>query len=243
MSESTQARPEPQITPTEIGGATYQLLPPLAADEYARLRADIQARGVLVPVEVDEHGDVIDGHHRVAICRELGITNWPKIERTGLSEADKRRHARQLNLARRHLNGAQKRRLIEQQLRDTPQVSNNKLAAGLGVSDKTVAGVREKLEATSEIPKLARTVGADGRSRPAARQPVPTVRADAERKVTAQKPIRRAIFALEDVVGELPDELSCYSDAEIALLLAAVDDLMNFLGRYREQLQRSRGAA
>jgi hypothetical protein len=67
----------------------YQLMPPLSAEEYAALKADIAERGVQVPVEYDEHGNVIDGHHRIQICAELGIAQWPRLVRHGLSEEDK----------------------------------------------------------------------------------------------------------------------------------------------------------
>lgn len=86
---------------------SYQLLPELAADDYDRLRADIAERGVLVPVEVDEHGAILDGHHRRRIADELGI-DCPTVTRTGLAEHEKRLHAVALNLARRHLTDAQK---------------------------------------------------------------------------------------------------------------------------------------
>ena len=46
----------------------------------------------------------------------------------------------------------------------TPEQSN-KIAVELGVDDKTVGAVRRQLESTSEIPKLDRTVGADGKAR------------------------------------------------------------------------------
>lgn len=85
----------------------YQLLPDLPADDYARLKADIAQRGVLVPVELDEHGNVLDGHHRVKIADELGI-EYPTVTRIGLAEHEKRLHAVSLNLARRHLTDAQK---------------------------------------------------------------------------------------------------------------------------------------
>jgi N6-adenosine-specific RNA methylase IME4 len=85
------------------------------------------------------------------------------------SEADKRTHVRQLNLARRHLNQAQRRVLVADELRERPERSNNQIAQTLGVDDKTVAATRMGLEATSEIPKLDRTVGRDGKTRPAAR--------------------------------------------------------------------------
>lgn len=85
----------------------YQLLPELSAEDYARLRADIAQRGVLVPVEVDENGTVLDGHHRQRIAAELGI-DCPTVVRAGMAEHEKRLHAVALNLARRHLTDAQK---------------------------------------------------------------------------------------------------------------------------------------
>lgn len=51
--------------------ADYQILPPLDADAFGALKADIAEHGVLVPVEVDETGAVIDGHHRVRAVEEL----------------------------------------------------------------------------------------------------------------------------------------------------------------------------
>jgi ParB-like chromosome segregation protein Spo0J len=127
----------------------YQVLPPLSEDDFAALKADIAARGVLIPVEYDEEGNILDGHHRVRACRELGISEWPKFIRTGLDEATKRLHARQLNVARRHLTQDQKRALISDQLRDTPERSNRQIARDLGVDDKTVGSVRRDMEATA----------------------------------------------------------------------------------------------
>jgi predicted ArsR family transcriptional regulator len=64
------------------------------------------------------------------------------------------------------LTQAQRRELIAEQLKDTPEKSNRQIAAGLGVDDKTVGVVREGLESTAEIPQLEKTIGADGKSRP-----------------------------------------------------------------------------
>ncbi len=143
----------------------YQVMPPLSANEYEELKADIQARGVLIPVEYDETGEILDGHHRVQICEELGIIEWPRVVRLGLSESGKLTHARQLNLARRHLDREQKRGLIAQQLRETPELSNRQIAESLGVDHKTVSAQREELISTGEIPQLDKTIGADGRER------------------------------------------------------------------------------
>jgi hypothetical protein len=87
--------------------SNYQLLPKLSEEDYQRLRADIAERGIMVPVEVDEDGNILDGHHRMAIAQELGI-KCPTIVRRDMAEHDKRIHAVMLNLARRQLTGPQK---------------------------------------------------------------------------------------------------------------------------------------
>ena len=81
----------------------YQIMPPLTAAEYAALKADIAAHGVQVAVEMDEAGNVLDGHHRVRACQELAIANSPSLVRVGLNEDQKLAHALALNLVRRHL--------------------------------------------------------------------------------------------------------------------------------------------
>jgi ParB-like chromosome segregation protein Spo0J len=145
----------------------FQLLPELDPESFAALKADIAERGVIVPVLVDEFGTIIDGHNRARACRELGLNDYPVETKSGLTETEKRSLARKLNVLRRHLSREQVRDLIGDQLRETPEWSNNRIAGALGVDDKTVAGVRSALAATSEIPKLDRVVGADGKSRPA----------------------------------------------------------------------------
>ncbi len=151
----------------------YQLLPPLSADEYASLEASIVEHGVLVPVEYDEAGEIIDGHHRVAICESLGLVDWPRFVRRGLSEIEKRKLARELNVSRRHLTTAQKQAVIADQLRDTPSISSRAIAAMLGVDHKTVGTVRRKLEKGGEIPHHEDVEGRDGVKQPA-RKPIKT---------------------------------------------------------------------
>ena len=79
----------------------YQFDDPLTPEEYQRLKEDIRERGVQVAIEFDDNGDVLDGHHRLKICKELGITDYPTVVRRGLSEKEKRQHARRSNLVRR----------------------------------------------------------------------------------------------------------------------------------------------
>jgi len=80
-----------------------QVLPTLSGEEYQALKADIAARGVQVAVEYDEAGDILDGHHRVRACTELGIKKWPRVTRLGLTLKQKTEHALKLNLLRRQI--------------------------------------------------------------------------------------------------------------------------------------------
>jgi ParB-like chromosome segregation protein Spo0J len=85
----------------------FQFLPALAPDDYRRLRDSIAERGVEVPIVVDEDGNVLDGHHRARIAAELGVY-CPRTVRDGMSDAEKRLLAVELNLARRQLTDGQK---------------------------------------------------------------------------------------------------------------------------------------
>ncbi|MFP3656254.1 hypothetical protein SB777_35685, partial [Burkholderia sp. SIMBA_052] len=85
---------------------------------------------------------MLDGHHRAKIAAELGI-ECPREVREGLTDEEKRRLAITLNLHRRHLSQERKRALIAGQLLDTPEQSDRKIAASLGVHNETVNAVRK----------------------------------------------------------------------------------------------------
>lgn len=85
-----------------VAVSDYQVMPPLSAEQYAALREDIAAHGIRVPVDVDEDGAVLDGHHRAAIAAELGI-DPPRRVVPGLTDEQKRAHAFAVNLHRRQL--------------------------------------------------------------------------------------------------------------------------------------------
>jgi len=146
-----------------------QLMPDLSEAEYTALRESLREHGVLVPLVYDERGALLDGHHRLRACGELGIANYPSEVVPCADDAERRTLARALNCQRRHLTQEQRRGLIADQLCDTPDWADNRIAAVVGVSDHTVAAVRAELEATSQIAKLADREGGDGKVRPARR--------------------------------------------------------------------------
>ena len=223
MAEVMNLRPAPHEIPTVlVGKEVYylpyaDLLPPLGNTELEALRSDIaRRRCVLVAVVIDDARNVIDGANRVRIAAELGITEVPVEIRAGLTEAEKRELAEDLNLHRRHLTRQQIRDFIATRLARAPEQSNNAVATRLGVDDKTVASVRRQLETTSEIPKLDKTIGADGKARMARR---PTV-------------VRGVGLAQ---AGQLADQLSEIEAAAIAdpSRHAGLLDVVNRTGRVR----------
>lgn len=151
---------------SEIGNLTISLTVWSAGTGRVESKADIAARGVQVPVEYDEDGKILDGHHRVRACLELGIKDWPRVIRVGLSEEEKIEHILALNLARRHLTREQRRELVLK-LRQQGW-SLRRIAQALGVSRDTVhkdvlATVRNLT--VENLPD--RVIGKDGKSRPA----------------------------------------------------------------------------
>jgi hypothetical protein len=128
----------------------YQVMPPLSDAEYEALKADIAECGVLVPVEYDEYGNILDGHHRVRACRELGIKDYPGMVRYLPDETERRAHARRLNFARRQLSRAQRRELIADEIAADPTRSDREIARLMGCDHKTVGSVRREL--AGEVP-------------------------------------------------------------------------------------------
>ena len=150
----------------------YQVMPELTAEEYEELKADIAQRGVMIPIEYDELGNVLDGYHRLRICEELGINDYPRMIRAGMTETEKLTHARKLNMARRHLTSEQKRGLIREQLKATPEQSDRQIAQALGVTHPTVGVLRKELETSGDVEKFTTSIDTLGREQPRERKPM-----------------------------------------------------------------------
>ena len=191
--------------------ADYQVMPELSPEEYAELKADIEQRGVMVPIEYDEQGNVLDGYHRLKICGELGIKDFPKVIRAGMTEAEKLTHARKLNIARRHLTSEQKRGLIREQLKSTPEQSDRQIAKALGVSHPTVAVQRFDMEESGELEKFTSSIGADGKERP--RKPV-SVFNPTKREERAMKKPEVVERMQEDGISPLVASMKVLSEAK-----------------------------
>jgi len=125
-----------------MDGVNYDLLPPLSTEEFAALKADIKANGVLHPVLVDENGSVLDGRHRLKIDK-----NAPRKVIEGLSPAEKEALVFRANFTRRNLSPDQKRdarrkmKATAKRLResDKRKWTQKRVAEVLGVGRQTVS--------------------------------------------------------------------------------------------------------
>lgn len=145
-------------------------MPDLTPIEYEALKADIRERGILVPVEVDETGELLDGHHRVRAWTELRaegvpLPDYPRMVRTGLTEEQKRNHARSLNVLRRQLTKDQRDAVMVDMRQDG--MSYRAIAEAVGVSHEQA---RQTVK-NSGVKILTPVVGADGKTYPAQQQP------------------------------------------------------------------------
>ena len=118
---------------------TANPLPPLTPEEYEQLKADIALRGVIVPILLDAHGNVIDGHHRRQIARELGEHIICPEETLDCSEEEARDLAVVLNTHRRQLSRDQRREAVAQLVKLGPAVHLIGARRNAGLSQRAAA--------------------------------------------------------------------------------------------------------
>lgn len=142
-----------------------QLYPALDAATEAALRASIRRFGVLLPIVVDQHGEILDGHHRSRIAGELGV-EYPMLTREVEDEDEAREIARTLNEDRRMLTREQRLPVVKA-LREEGH-SQRAISRALGVALSTVQDDEKKAGDRGRSP--ARVTGLDGKSYPATRE-------------------------------------------------------------------------
>ncbi len=147
----------------------YQLFDPLSEAEYQALKESIRERGILVPVELDDCGNILDGHHRIKAWGELksdglSLPDYPRIIRKFQDDAEKRNHIRTLNIVRRHLTTAQMIPYWEDMRKDG--MTYQAIADASGVSQPTIINAVAKFLATQP----EHITGKDGKKYPPKRK-------------------------------------------------------------------------
>jgi ParB-like chromosome segregation protein Spo0J len=150
----------------------FQLFDALPAHIEDALRASIERFGVLVPVSVDQDGNILDGHHRKRIAEALKVP-YDRLVRVCADDDERREIAHTLNADRRQLTEDQ-RRAVVLQIKVDGGHSNRQIAEALGVSEPTVRRDLAKVSGASpDAPELPdRVTGKDGKSYPSRRPQV-----------------------------------------------------------------------
>jgi hypothetical protein len=142
---------EQAIKTTETRKYAY-VLRPLLAEERARLRHSLQRDGLINALVRDQHGDLLDGHTREDLCRELGIT--PRYQT--ITTNNPINWIKGFQQARRNLNREEMAKLTAEQIMATPHLSDMAIAKVVGSSDKTVAKIRRRLIAKGKVSNVVR---------------------------------------------------------------------------------------
>jgi len=173
----------------------YQVFPAHSRDEFAGLKASIRDRGILVPIVVDQHGIIIDGHHRKRAYDELIAegSRLPPYERKVVkfaSDDDRLAYAVSLNERRRQLTPEQRTK-VARTLRQRGW-SLRRIADELGAGSSTIK--RDLSGVPDGTPE--RVTGKDGRRYAAVRPP--TVSAFSEKEE------QRAVALMDELGDDLP---------------------------------------
>jgi hypothetical protein len=90
---------------------------PIDSQTYRLLREDIRRKGILVPLVVSDSGEIIDGHVRFRIAKELGLKKIPcfQVNLSAMPEHQRYRLILEIrfshNLSRRHAPAKEVRRM------------------------------------------------------------------------------------------------------------------------------------
>ena len=161
-----------------------KLASPLSNQEYETLKDSIKKDGLHYPIIVNSKGEILDGHHRYKICKELDIPIKSEIKHFD-DPTEEKRFVIDINLKRRHLNDFQKAELAyklediykeQARLRQISKLKNVKdrlpLSVSLGSNDhnddsiieeekekgKTIEIISKKNELSSKTYQRARTI-------------------------------------------------------------------------------------
>ena len=138
--------PPPPAPPLEIKTTKYDNLIPISKADYEALRGWIaKDRKLHYPILINQNGDVLDGHNRLKVCKELGIE--PRFETTYFdNDLEEERFVRLINVNRRHMNDYQKAEQalalepIEAELARQRQLAGKKTTETLGSNEPKVKG-------------------------------------------------------------------------------------------------------
>jgi ParB-like chromosome segregation protein Spo0J len=153
LSGDFQGRSSPSNPQVEINPEYASLVSELSPEEYESLKRSIKENGLYVPLIVNQDGIVLDGHHRLKACQELGIE--PKtLVREFKDKLEEQLFVIDCNLKRRQLNNFQRTELALKSKSILAEIAKNHEKAGVKL-DPSQDLVMGRQGVSGEIGKLA----------------------------------------------------------------------------------------
>jgi ParB-like chromosome segregation protein Spo0J len=165
--------------------------PLMEGEEFDALVADIKANGLLKPIAVFD-GMILDGRNRFRACKAAGV-HLVTDDIDGWID-DPAAYVISANIHRRHLTPEQKRALLVELVKASPEKSDRTLAREAKVAHHQISRARRKAEATGTTVPVEKRTGADGKARKTpAKKPT---------KEAAPKPVKSDPRIISPELGE-----------------------------------------
>lgn len=110
------------------------LIPPLSLQEYDSLRTSIGENGQWIPIIINDKNEILDGHHRYKICKELNIKP-STITRNFSSQTEEIIFVGECNLKRRQLNSIQRIKIVKELEPHYTKLAKLRMKAGKKIDD------------------------------------------------------------------------------------------------------------
>jgi hypothetical protein len=158
------------------------LFPLMEGADFDELVADIKAHGLREKIDLYK-GQIVEGRNRYRALQRLGIdpsADPTKYFRKAIyphtvggdiapheqdNDARVRAYIISKNIHRRHLTAEQKRKLLVELVKASPEKSDRTLAKEAGTTHPTIAKARRQAEATGKALPVEKRAGADGKVR------------------------------------------------------------------------------
>lgn len=202
-----------------------QPLRALDATEMDALRASINEHGQQVPiVRQASTGQLIDGHHRMAVCAELGLE--PVVVDVDVDDEKAEALRVELNTARRQMTRDELAALQVRLIRDVyPTVQTTRTVGGKGKASAVAKAVGERMSKVTGLPRAdvtptrAQTIAAKPVSKPTRESaPGPRRSGALPAETIAERPARgpeieRGTDLLDATKQQLVDQMCRLADA------------------------------
>jgi hypothetical protein len=224
-----------------------EMFPLMIPDELRELREDIKKHGLHARIVVwqpedkdDKREFLLDGRNRLDALQTLdrldfspdyglclkGPNGFSRLPMQYVIGGDPYAVAVSLNIHRRHLTDGEKRELIAELLKATPEKSNRQIATTVGVSHPHVAKVRKALEESDDVETVTTSIDTKGRKQRAKKPPTRPAAASSPAPSAAVKAESKPLERREAQARAVQD-IGEHSNGENTRLRVRVEELEN----------------